>query len=138
MVPFRRHTNNRHVLAIAMHCAPMNLTIRVNPPSIYRIMGRQENIDLDKEKIRAFCEVNGIQRLSLFGSVLTDRFGPESDVDVLIDFLPGSVPGFFRLAAIEADLAQLFGRAPMANPPISRAGSSNCTRESPPAPRPHP
>lgn len=89
----------------------MNLTIRVNPPSIGRIMGRQENIDLDKEKIRAFCEVNGIQRLSLFGSVLTDRFGPESDVDVLIDFLPGSVPGFFRLAAIEADLAKLFGKA---------------------------
>ena len=74
-------------------------------------MGRQENIDLDKEKIRTFCEVNGIQRLSLFGSVLTDRFGPESDVDVLIDFLPGSVPGFFRLAAIEADLAKLFGKA---------------------------
>jgi len=68
-----------------------------------------DNIKYDREQIRAFCETHGVSRLSLFGSVLTDQFGPESDIDVLIDFLPDCVPGFFKLAALEADLTELFG-----------------------------
>jgi len=66
-------------------------------------------LSVDKEKVRAFCEAHGVRRLALFGSVLTDRFGPASDVDVLIDFLPDSVPGFFKLADLEAELSRLFG-----------------------------
>jgi predicted nucleotidyltransferase len=37
-------------------------------------------IDIDREQIAAFCKRNQIRKLSLFGSVLTDRFGPDSDV----------------------------------------------------------
>lgn len=66
-------------------------------------------LSIDKDKIRAFCEAHGVRRLSLFGSVLTDRFEPTSDVDVLVDFLPDRVPGFFRLAALEAELSGLLG-----------------------------
>lgn len=67
-----------------------------------------DNIQFDREKIRDFCQEHGISRLSLFGSVLTDRFGPESDIDVLVDFLPDCVPGFFKLATLEANLSELF------------------------------
>ena len=52
-------------------------------------------IKIDQEKITAFCRTHGIGRLSLFGSVLRDDFDPvRSDVDVLVDFLPGRTPGW--------------------------------------------
>ena len=55
------------------------------------------------------CRREYIRRLSFFGSVLRDDFGPESDVDVLVEFEPEHVPGFLRLAQIEAELSQLLG-----------------------------
>ncbi len=69
----------------------------------------KNNLSIDKEMLRAFCEAHGVRHLALFGSVLTDRFGPSSDVDVLVDFLPDRVPGFFKLAALEGELSELFG-----------------------------
>ena len=53
-----------------------------------------------KQALERFCEQHGVARLSFFGSVTTNRFGPESDIDVLLEFKPGQVPGFsfFRLA----------------------------------------
>ncbi len=68
-----------------------------------------ENILVPKEQIAAFCERHHIRRLSLFGSVIRDDFGPDSDVDVLVDFAPGQVPGFFRLFDMEAELSSLLG-----------------------------
>ncbi len=67
-------------------------------------------IRLDREAIAGFCRRHHIRKLSLFGSVLTDRFGPESDVDVLVEFEPGHVPGLFRFVGIEEELAVLIGR----------------------------
>lgn len=66
-------------------------------------------IELPMEAIRAFCERHGIVRLSLFGSVLRDDFGPESDVDVLVEFAEGKKPGlaFFVMGD---ELADLLGR----------------------------
>lgn len=66
-------------------------------------------IEIDHEKIAEFCRRHHIRRLALFGSVLRDDFGPESDVDVLVEFEPGHVPGlaFFGLAR---GLAQTIGR----------------------------
>ena len=52
-------------------------------------------IQLDREFIADFCRRHHVHRLSLFGSVLTDRFRPKSDVDVLIEFEPEDTPGFF-------------------------------------------
>jgi predicted nucleotidyltransferase len=52
-------------------------------------------IFINKEKIEEFCRENRIRRLALFGSVLHDDFGAESNVDVLVEFEPGSAPGFF-------------------------------------------
>ncbi len=51
------------------------------------------NLMLPQEIIADFCRRHHIRRLALFGSVLRDDFGPESDVDVLVEFEPGVCPG---------------------------------------------
>ena len=65
-------------------------------------------IPIDREKIADFCRKNHIRRLAVFGSVLRDDFGPESDIDVLVEFEVGHVPGlaFIRL---EQELSGLLG-----------------------------
>jgi predicted nucleotidyltransferase len=66
-------------------------------------------IDIPHEKLRDFCRENHIRRLALFGSVLRDDFGPESDVDVLVEFEPEARIGL-RFFSIEEQLATLLGR----------------------------
>ncbi len=66
------------------------------------------NITFDGETLEKFCRENGIKKMSLFGSVLRDDFGPESDVDMLVEFLPGEVVGFFRISRTERALSSIF------------------------------
>jgi uncharacterized protein len=66
-------------------------------------------IAVDQNLIAEFCRKHGIRKLSLFGSVLRDDFRPDSDVDVLVEFEPGRVPGFIRLFSIEEELSILLG-----------------------------
>jgi len=67
-------------------------------------------ISIPKERIADFCRRNRIRRLALFGSVLRDDFGPDSDIDVLVEFEPGARVGFIKLAGMEIQLSQLLGR----------------------------
>jgi predicted nucleotidyltransferase len=67
-------------------------------------------VTIDRERIAQFCQRHRIRRLSLFGSVLRDDFGPESDVDVLVDFEPGARVGLIRLAGMEIELSSILGR----------------------------
>ncbi len=60
--------------------------------------------------LKDFCERNHIRRLSLFGSVLTPRFHPDSDIDVLVEFDPAHIPGFLTLAGMEIELSEKLGR----------------------------
>ena len=66
-------------------------------------------IAIPQEKVRDFCRRNHIQKLSLFGSVLRDDFGSESDIDVLVEFEPGAGVGFFELYDMEKELSLMFG-----------------------------
>jgi hypothetical protein len=66
-------------------------------------------VPLPVEALAAFCRRNHVRKLSLFGSVLREDFGPDSDLDLLIEFEPDHVPGFFRLAALERELSALLG-----------------------------
>jgi uncharacterized protein len=66
-------------------------------------------IPIDTDALADFCRRNGIRRLALFGSALRGEMGPESDVDLLVDFEPGHVPGLIRLAGMERELSPLFG-----------------------------
>ena len=68
-----------------------------------------ERLGTTPEALAAFCERNGIGRLRLFGSIVRDDFDlAKSDVDVLVEFRPGRIPGleFFGMAD---DLEKLFG-----------------------------
>lgn len=67
-------------------------------------------ITIPQEEIVAFCQRNQIRKLSLFGSVLSDDFRPDSDVDVLVEFAPGARVSLFDMAAMEIELAELIGR----------------------------
>ena len=84
-------------------------------------MGRAK-IDVPKEKLAEFCRRYHIRKLAFFGSVLREDFAPTSDVDVLVEFEPGHVPGlgFF---AMERELSGLLGRPVDLNTPgfLSRA-----------------
>jgi len=69
-------------------------------------------IGIPSEKIAEFCRRHHIRKLSLFGSVVRDDFGPESDVDVLVEFEPGLA--FF---AMQRELSELLDRAVDLNTP---------------------
>ena len=69
----------------------------------------QTRIPIPQEKIAAFCRRNHIGKLSLFGSVLRDDFGPDSDVDVLVEFEPGCTAGLLRMAGLELELGVILG-----------------------------
>ena len=66
-------------------------------------------IEISRDAIAAFCQRNHIRRLAFFGSVLRDDFGPESDVDVLVEFEPGRTPGF-AFIDMQDELSAIFGR----------------------------
>lgn len=75
----------------------------INTPKIHNIL-------IPEREIAQFCQRNHIRRLSLFGSVLRDDFTPESDVDLLVEFEAGCVPGFLGLTHMQRELSELFNR----------------------------
>jgi predicted nucleotidyltransferase len=66
-------------------------------------------IHIDRRGIAEFCRRHHIRKLALFGSVLRDDFGPNSDVDVLVEFEPGHVPGLAFLS-MQEELSKILGR----------------------------
>ncbi|QDV89104.1 Nucleotidyltransferase domain protein [Phycisphaerae bacterium RAS2] len=64
---------------------------------------------LPSDAIADYCRRHNISQLSLFGSALRDDFGPESDLDVLIEFSPGHSVGLIRLAQLQRELSELVG-----------------------------
>jgi predicted nucleotidyltransferase len=66
-------------------------------------------IPIPGDAIAAFCEKHHIRKLAFFGSVLRDDFRADSDVDVLVEFETGHVPGlaFFEM---ETELSRILGR----------------------------
>jgi predicted nucleotidyltransferase len=67
---------------------------------------RQKHITAPQDKLADFCQRNYIRRLAFFGSVLRADFGPDSDVDVLVEFEPGHVPGL-ALVRMQDELSAL-------------------------------
>ena len=66
-------------------------------------------IQIPKKRIAEFCRRHQIHKLSLFGSVLRDDFDRGSDVDVLVEFKPGTRIGLIRLTALEFELSEILG-----------------------------
>lgn len=67
-------------------------------------------INLPKDLLADFCQRYRVRKLSLFGSALRDDFGPQSDVDFVVEFEPGMIVGYLKLAEMEMELSSLLGR----------------------------
>lgn len=73
-------------------------------------------LEIPKEQVAEFCRRHHIHKLALFGSVLRDDFHSDSDVDVLVEFEPGFVPGL-EFFVLERELSEIFGRRVDLNTP---------------------
>ena len=74
-------------------------------------MSVQDRLTPAQQKaLRKFCEVHFVKRLAFFGSVITDQFHAESDVDVLLELRPGCVPGF-AFFGLQDELEAILGRS---------------------------
>jgi predicted nucleotidyltransferase len=71
---------------------------------------------IDRERLADFCRRNGVRRLALFGSALRGDLRPESDLDLLVAFEPGRIPGL-AFFAMQDELTGLLGRPVDLNTP---------------------
>jgi predicted nucleotidyltransferase len=76
----------------------------------------QPRIDLPLERLAEICGRYGVSRLALFGSVLRDDFRPDSDVDMLVEYQPGTRTGL-RFFALQDELSAAIGRTVDLNTP---------------------
>jgi predicted nucleotidyltransferase len=72
--------------------------------------GADLRLELPLDRIAAFCRKWGIRELSVFGSILRDDFGPQSDVDFLADFDPEYRHSLFDMVYLEDELREIVGR----------------------------
>jgi len=79
-------------------------------------MSQTGKIELPRDEIARFCKRNRIRKLSIFGSALRGDFRPDSDVDVLVEFEPGHVPGL-AFFAMQNELSDILGRKVDLNTP---------------------
>ena len=73
-------------------------------------MKRNFLINISRDRIEAFCKKHHIRKLSVFGSVLRDDFGSDSDVDILVEFYADHIPGLIKLAGMEIELSDILKR----------------------------
>ena len=73
------------------------------------LMTASEPPHLRDPAVARICVDRGIRRLSLFGSRLRGNHRTDSDIDLLVEFKPGCVPGLLALSAIEIEFEQLLG-----------------------------
>jgi integrase/predicted nucleotidyltransferase len=85
----------------------------LNPsPQYERVVGESTGMDVlarlgaDPGEVAEFCRRHRIRRLAVFGSALRDDFAPESDVDLLVEFEAGEVPGMLRISGMELELEE--------------------------------
>ena len=69
------------------------------------------NVQLDRDALAAFCRKWKIRELSIFGSALRDDFGPESDLDFLVSFEPGTALDICDLLDMKDELKASYGRS---------------------------
>lgn len=68
------------------------------------------SLNVDEETLARFCQAHHVRRLSLFGSQQKGTAGPNSDIDLLVEFDPAQIPTLFGIAAMEIELSELLGR----------------------------
>lgn len=88
-----------------------------------RALGR---VRVPASAIAAFARSHGIERLELFGSILTPAFGPDSDVDVLATYATHRNPSLLELADHQTELSAILRRPVdlVTRPGIERSGNA--------------
>ncbi|MSP14282.1 MAG: nucleotidyltransferase [Chloroflexi bacterium] len=69
-----------------------------------------QELNLPIDAVRALCRRYQVQELALFGSALSGKFRPESDIDMLVEFQPEAEVGFITLSRMQRELAELLQR----------------------------
>ena len=83
----------------------------LSPHKIIReFYSMNQNLTIPMDRLAEYCRANGIARLDLFGSALRADFGPESDIDLLVEFESDRTPGLFDFVRIEQEFSEIFGR----------------------------
>ena len=67
-------------------------------------------VGVDENKLAEICQRYGVRELSLFGSAARGEVRPDSDIDLLVEFLPEAEPGLLDHAGLMLDLSELLGR----------------------------
>ncbi len=70
----------------------------------------QERLSITPEEIAQLCQRCNITELALFGSVLSEQFHTDSDIDILIRFAPNARQGLLTLSKIKHELETRIGR----------------------------
>lgn len=68
------------------------------------------SVELPEAETAEICRRHQVKELSVFGSAARGEMQPDSDIDFLVDFLPGARPGLLGVAAIIRELTALLGR----------------------------
>ncbi len=67
-------------------------------------------IEIDATSLAELCRRHGIKELSLFGSAVRGEMGPGSDLDLIVEFVPGVRIGLLKFEALIEELEALTGR----------------------------
>ena len=67
-------------------------------------------VSLPEDRIREYCETQPIARLSVFGSAVRNELTPDSDIDLLVEYLPDAPVGYFSMAQHMMDFSEIIGR----------------------------
>ena len=104
-------------LTHTLHDGARSGVIVVQRADIMELSMLVNGVNFPEDRIADFCRRHGVARLSLFGSILREPspeggygFRPTSDVDVLIEFLPGRTPGLLALSGMQIELSETIGR----------------------------
>lgn len=73
-------------------------------------MSELVRVDLPQDRIREYCAKQPIRRLSVFGSAARNELTPESDIDLLVEYLPDAPVGYFSMARHMRELSEIVGR----------------------------
>lgn len=69
-----------------------------------------DSLEIDEEQLSRICHEYGVRELLVFGSAARGALTPDSDFDLLVEFLPGAEPGLLDHAGLMLDLSELLGR----------------------------
>lgn len=84
-------------------------------------------LQYDERALERLCREYHVMRLDLFGSQAKGTVGAGSDVDLLVEYEPGHVPGLLGFLRLEEELEAVFGSSSVDL--VSRGGLSPYLRD---------